>query len=96
MLLSQDESSIAAHVGERAPKLADGESVVLDQQDATEDLNNEDVPDTGTHLHLPCAQCNMQCKTLTGAVIATVAVVVTVCMANHVYLNAATKFRYGT
>ncbi|KAL0022374.1 hypothetical protein WJX77_005710 [Trebouxia sp. C0004] len=45
-LFKLDESSIAAHLGERAPKLADGESVALDQQDATEDLNAEDVPDT--------------------------------------------------
>ncbi len=57
---AQDESSIAAHLGERAPKLADGESVALDEQGATEDLNDEDVPDTGTHLHLPRASCNMQ------------------------------------
>lgn len=47
---AQDESSIAAHLGERAPKLADGESVALDEQDATQDLNDDDVPDTGTHL----------------------------------------------
>ncbi len=52
---TQDESSIAAHLGERAPRLADGESVALDQQDGTEDLNDEDMPETGTHLHLRCA-----------------------------------------
>ncbi|KAL0030916.1 hypothetical protein WJX79_000862 [Trebouxia sp. C0005] len=45
-LFKLDESSIAAHLGERAAKLADGESVALDQQDATEDLNDESVPDT--------------------------------------------------
>ncbi|KAL0046515.1 hypothetical protein WJX82_002614 [Trebouxia sp. C0006] len=45
-LFKLDESSIAAHLGERAPKLADGESVALDEQGATEDLNDEDVPDT--------------------------------------------------
>ncbi len=64
--VTQDESSIAAHLGERAPKLADGESVALDQQDASEDVNDEDVPDTGTHLHLPYAPCSMQCYNCCG------------------------------
>lgn len=44
---AQDESSIAAHLGERAPKVADDESVALDQQDETEDVSEEDVAGTG-------------------------------------------------
>ena len=38
----QDESSIAAHLGERAPKLADDESAALDQQDNTEDVDDQE------------------------------------------------------
>ncbi len=69
--------------------------MALDQQDATEDLNDEDVPETGTHLHLR-STISDDIKILTGVVIATVAAVVTVCMANNVYLNDATKFHYMT
>ena len=45
--------------------------------------------------HVSNAAYSDDIKTLTSAVIATVAVVVTVCIANNFYLNDATKLTTG-
>ena len=42
----QDESSIAAHLGERAPKMAEDESALLEQQD-TADVDNQESTGIG-------------------------------------------------
>ena len=49
----QDESSIAAHFGERAPKLAEDESAAPDPQDGGDNAEDQDVSvhDSGTS---PC------------------------------------------
>lgn len=63
-LLLQDESCIAAHLGERAPKGAEDESATQEQQDDTEQGgdHNESVDDTGATLvfaanFVLCSQC---------------------------------------
>ena len=43
----QDESSIAAHLGERAPKLAEDESALLEQQGNAEDIDNQESAENG-------------------------------------------------
>ena len=45
MWFMQDESSIAAHLGERAARTADTESVAPDNGDNAESVADEDVPD---------------------------------------------------
>lgn len=55
-MLPQDESCIAAHLGERTPKGAEDESATLEQQDDTEqgDDHNASVDGTGdSTLPLP-------------------------------------------
>ena len=55
----QDESSIAAHLGERAARTADAESVAPDNDDNAESVADEDVPDqTGLDpLLFRCVRC---------------------------------------
>ena len=44
----QDESCIAAHLGERAAKVADDEAAALEQQNDTEHIIEADVSVDGT------------------------------------------------
>lgn len=62
LLVSQDESSIAAHLGERAARTADAESVALDNGDDAQDVQVDDLPEPSGGLPFnSCSHAFMFC-----------------------------------
>lgn len=57
----QDESSIAAHLGERAARTADAESAAPDNGDNAESVADEDVPDQTGSAPLSLADDKLYC-----------------------------------